>query len=238
MLAWALRGLATIGTGTLVVLIMVLVTLRVMSASEAMANSKTELLAYSPSTIALHTQHRKLVHQPRSVDLLSGMEEFLCFIQESRERWDDIAWKQIEEVKHKAVSPKKGEAEAEDVNASESHAKRYWPGWELTVAAAAQDVYSLSPGLSTDGSTSVTQARVGSVETATTTSSDSTTGHSTPRHFRLGFHMSRVRAYISGVKPPIPSLNSTPDADSPSCEHRPIMASAPSWHEAATPTCS
>jgi len=40
---------------------------RIKSAGESTPNSKAELLAYSPSMIALHTHRRKFIHQSNSV---------------------------------------------------------------------------------------------------------------------------------------------------------------------------
>ncbi len=51
-----------------------------------------------------------------SADFLRMFKKLLCFFQKCRERWDDVAWKQIAEVKYKAINSKNGEAEAENVD--------------------------------------------------------------------------------------------------------------------------
>jgi hypothetical protein len=49
-------------------------------------------------------------------DFLRMTKKLLCFIQECRETWGNIAWKQIEDEKYRAIDPKKGKAETENVD--------------------------------------------------------------------------------------------------------------------------
>jgi len=46
------------------------------SAGESTPNSKAELLAYATSMIALHTHHRKFMHQPNSVGGEMAIHEY------------------------------------------------------------------------------------------------------------------------------------------------------------------
>jgi len=63
-------------------------------------------------------------------------KKLLCFVQKCGQRWYGIAWKQMAEIKEKAIDPKKREAETEEVD--ESHAHRRGNGesgwirmWEI-----------------------------------------------------------------------------------------------------------
>jgi len=51
-----------------------------------------------------------------SADFLRTVKKLPRFVQKCGERWDDGAWKQIAEVKYKAINSKKAEAEAEIVD--------------------------------------------------------------------------------------------------------------------------
>jgi hypothetical protein len=43
------------------------------------------------------------------------IEKLPRFVEECREKWDGIAWKQIADVKYEAIHPKNGETEGKDV---------------------------------------------------------------------------------------------------------------------------
>ena len=51
-----------------------------------------------------------------SADFLCTTEMLLCFVQECKETWDKIARKQIADEKYGTIDPKKGKAEAENVD--------------------------------------------------------------------------------------------------------------------------
>jgi len=51
-----------------------------------------------------------------STDFLCMIKKLLSFVQESREKWDGIAWEQVAKVKCEAIDPNKGETEAENIN--------------------------------------------------------------------------------------------------------------------------
>ena len=51
-----------------------------------------------------------------SADFLCTTKKLLCFVQECRETWGKIARKQIEDEKYGTIDPKKGKAEAENVD--------------------------------------------------------------------------------------------------------------------------
>lgn len=50
------------------------------------------------------------------IERLRTVKELSCFVEKRRKERDDVVWKQITEVEHKAVDPENGQAEAEDVN--------------------------------------------------------------------------------------------------------------------------
>ena len=51
-----------------------------------------------------------------STDFLRTTKKLLCFVQECRETWSNIAWKEIEDEKYGTINPKEGKGETEDVD--------------------------------------------------------------------------------------------------------------------------
>jgi len=50
-----------------------------------------------------------------SADFLCTTKKLVGFVQEYRDNWGDIAWKEIADIEYEAIDPKQGEAEAEHV---------------------------------------------------------------------------------------------------------------------------
>ena len=51
-----------------------------------------------------------------STEFLRTTKKLLCFVQEYRETWGNIAWKQVEDEEYWAVDAKKGEAETDNID--------------------------------------------------------------------------------------------------------------------------
>jgi len=51
-----------------------------------------------------------------SATFFRTMKKLLCFVQECRDTWGEIAWKQIEDEKYGTIDPKKGKAETEYID--------------------------------------------------------------------------------------------------------------------------
>jgi len=61
--------------------------------------------------------HSKLVSPRDSIDGLGmSKKKLLGFVQQCRNRWNEITWNQETEVKKETIDSKDGEAEAEYIN--------------------------------------------------------------------------------------------------------------------------
>ena len=58
-----------------------------------------------------------LVFAPRwdSADFLCTTKKLVGFVQEYKDNWGDIAWKEIADIVYEATGPEQGEAEVENV---------------------------------------------------------------------------------------------------------------------------
>ena len=78
-------------------------------------------------------------------DFFCTTKKLVCFVEECRETWGDIAWKQTEYEKYGAIYPKKGKAETENVDNMHKfkpEKKSRETGLEESVLSFDQDLYA------------------------------------------------------------------------------------------------